>query len=423
MAGAIPDFTIQQPNYLNVSRDAMNYQDQMALRPDALAARQAELQKESALAPLDVQAAQQKSALGNIDYANQLVAQAARAAQMADPADAPQIWDDAMQKAAAAGSPNARQYIGHYRPDLAEKVVGTFGTQTQGSQRGAGAAAGGSPATDPMAVDRAVAQMSPDVMQKGIVNMNRAISGFNNIKDEQSWNDELDQLRQAGIPVETLLPSTEWNPMNYAAAYKAVQSIAPYRDAIARRLAISSTGMNPAAPPPMYEPNQQYIGIDPNTKQPVYHDVHGGPDTLGQFPVGPKPSASTSNFLAKQQAWLAVHPNDDSGALEFANGKRNMDPAQMRLGAQNAASRELANLALTPEGMNIADPQTWVKNRTEEIYNSMQSAQAPAPAASPAPSQLPARAMQAVKAANGKPVRFNNGHSYVWKNGKAVAVQ
>lgn len=435
MSTAIPNLTVQQPNILQLLDQASDFQTKQSLLPDVIDARRAELQKESALAPLDVQAAQQKSALGTIDYGNTLLTQAAQEAMLADPADAPQVWDNAMRKAAQAGNPNAEQYVGHYRPDLAQRVLnmGGGGAGGQGGKGSAGGGAGGSQA-DPEAIERAVSQMPLPMMKAGLANMNRAIAGFNNIRDEQTWNDEIAQMRAAGIPVETMLPSTEWNPMNYAAAYKIVQNLTPYRDAIQNRLAVQATGGIPATPKPLYEPNYQYIGVNPDTKVPSFFETHSGTQTQGNAPIGPKPSAMTSNFLAKQQAWLAIHPGDQVGALEFANGKRTMDPSKMRLAATNAASRELSALSLTPEGMNIKDPQGWLKQRSDEIYADIAGAQAPSGGGAPgggqaragvSPSaQPPASAVQALKAHPGVPMKFpKNNQVWVWKDGKAVRVQ
>jgi hypothetical protein len=41
-----------------------------------------------------------------------------------------------------------------------------------------------------------------------------------------------------------------------------------------------------------------------------------------------KPSATAGQFTAKRQAWLQVHPGDEAGALEYANGRRSMSPAE-----------------------------------------------------------------------------------------------
>jgi len=134
-------------------------------------------------------------------------------------------------------------------------------------------------------------------------------------------------------------------------------------------------GAPAVSPPPMYEPNYQYVGTEQGTGKPVYHDIHTAQDVTGATPIGPKPSTAMSTFLLKQQAYLQSHPDDQNGALEFANGKRNMSPAQMQESALNQANKELADATLA--GAVIPDPDAWVRQKTAANYALISGAGAP----------------------------------------------
>ena len=97
------------------------------------------------------------------------------------------------------------------------------------------------------------------------------------------------------------------------------------------------------------EPTSQYIGVDAQGR-PIYHNIHaapGTPDTTGNLPVNAKPSASAATFEVKKSAYLQVHPNDEQGAIEFANGQRTLAPGEAAIAAQAAASRDKATAAVT----------------------------------------------------------------------------
>ena len=109
------------------------------------------------LAPYRITAAGQQSDADTRAYQGGLLADAARAAQAADQADAADVWDQKMQDAADKGVPNAKQYIGNYRQQLAESVVDTYGGQGGGARQGAGKdGAGGAPTQDDEAFTRAI---------------------------------------------------------------------------------------------------------------------------------------------------------------------------------------------------------------------------------------------------------------------------
>lgn len=404
--------------------------EQQQLAPDVLAAKKAQLQEQTTLAPLDTTSAQQRSQLETTDYGNKQLAQVAAATAAADPTDAPDIWDDGMKKAAANGVTTASQYIGHYRPDLAERVQDVYGGAGSGQRGagGAGAAEASSGGADPVQIQRAVASMPIGQAQTALRNLNRAITSFNGVKDQASWDAEMTNLQESGINVDAFLPNTDWNPLNYAAASRVVKSLTPYRDAVAQRVAITDVGGAAPAAGQLYEPDYALAGVN-TTGKPVYFDKHSAAERVGESTIGAKPSAATGTFMMKQNAWLSAHPGDQQGALEFANGKRSMDPSQMQVEALNQANKELGDAVLA--GAQIDDPDKWVRQRTAQNFQQISSASFSAPGSNGTPgattsggAALPARAVQAVKAAGGKPVKFNNGTVYkMGANGQPIRVQ
>lgn len=348
------------------------YQQQQAVQPGEIAAANAVNQAKTTMAPLEAQNAQYESQLKRIGFQNEALANVARAAQAADPEDAAKVWDDGMKEAMANGVPQAEQYISHYRPDLAEKVGNAYSAAGAGGRGAAGGAEGPGPATDP-AIARAVAAMPAPQLQKGLGNINRVISGFNNVHDADSWNQELQALQDAGIDVKQFLPNLDWSPLNYAAASRMIQKLMPTRDAMAQRAALEATGAPVAEPAPLYEPKSTYIGTQPGTGLPVYHDATTGKDTIGTSPVQPKMSAGLLTFQGKVAAAKAAGMGDQE-ALDFANGKKDMSDAQMEEAAHAQASKDLADIALAG-GQTPADPQAWIASRTSENLNALKAAQ------------------------------------------------
>jgi hypothetical protein len=400
---------------------------QTGLIQQQTAASKQSLDTTTALAPYVIKDTQRRSGLEDMAAANQTLAQVAKDAQAADPADAPDIWDRGMQAAAATGNTVASQYVGHYRPDLAERVGDIYGGQGAGAA-GARGGAGGAGQPDQAAMERAIASMPAPKIVQALGNLNRAISSFNTVKDKESWDAEMQALKDSGIDPTKFLPSTDWNPMNYAQAARTIKSLVPYRDAMAARAAIVAAGATPPAPAPLG--TSQYIGSSPESQFPVYHNSTTGEDTVGKVPVGPKPSAAISTFQYKLK--LATGSGmSGQDALAFANGTKSLPPERLQAIALTEANKELGDATLA--GAQIPDPDAWVRDKARQNFQLLSTSAVQAPgggaggggSTTPAPAALPARALSAVKAANGRPVRFNNGLTYKWdaRAQRAVPVQ
>lgn len=245
--------------------DAQQQYDARAqLLPGQLEAQKLENDTNSQLAPLQIQSAKSRSALETMSLANTTLAQVARDAQAADPEDASAIWDEGMKAAADKGVVTAKQYVGHYRADLAEKIGDAYGSEEGGKSKTSGGGAAAANAPDPGSLDMQFAKLPPQQVQKSLSNLNRVIQSFNTVKDKQSWDNEIQSLREAGIPIDQILPNTDWNPLNYATAKRLVDNQVPYRDAAERAIARQTAGVGaPMVPNKVMQIGNRLYSVDP----------------------------------------------------------------------------------------------------------------------------------------------------------------
>ena len=69
-----------------------------------------------------------------------------------------------------------------------------------------------------------------------------------------------------------------------------------------------------------------------------------------------------SVYERKKKDWLALYPNDQAGALQYAGGKKQMSPADRRLAAERLATQQAGNILLD---------KNLLRQRTEEILDGM----------------------------------------------------
>jgi hypothetical protein len=124
-------------------------------------------------------------------------------------------------------------------------------------------------------------------------------------------------------------------------------------------------------------------GIDPGTGKTVpgvwQADLNGGPPrfTPGATLTGkPGGGAANSVFAQKTAAWLALHPGDQKGALDYAGGHKQLSDTDLSKSAYTLAESELKSLAIPPD-----DPSAWVDKRSKEIATKLRGAQAATPPA------------------------------------------
>lgn len=142
----------------------------------------------------------------------------------------------------------------------------------------------------------------------------------------------------------------------------------------------------------------QYLGQDPNDPTVgQYLDKNAPTRTVVAGPaIAPKTSANVPVAQWRYNAWLAVHPNDSAGALDYSAGHKTMTAEQQRASAMSLAQKELGT-GSDPEDINA---------RAQQIYDTVRGgfdgeAAAPAAAAaSAAPAQAPAQGRPASAAAS-----------------------
>lgn len=382
--GALPalDVTVQNTDTLPQRMSALS------LLPAQTAAAQADLQNQSALAPLALKQAQQDSELKSIDYGNQMIAKVAQQAQAADPVNAAASWDAGMKKLADEGVVGASQHIGHYRSDLADKVAASYG--------GTGEAAGAPPASgpDPQTMDMTFSKLPPQQAAQSLANMNRGIVSFNTLAANpnltaQDLQDEVETLVKDGIPVQQALPGLDFTrhepaafALNFAAVSGLINKLTPMRDSLQRVTTRQALGI-----PPMAIPNKVMTAGD------RLYSV----DPLGQSAT-PLTSATPKFAPVPQGAQGVVDsttgrimPADASGGMSIAGAAQRIQTAENATGnssAQNPRSTAGGNgqfidstwlstiKSQHPELVKAGytDPQLLALKNTPEFADSMTQA-------------------------------------------------
>lgn len=343
-------------------------QQENSLLPAEIAAKRADLQQQQSLLPLQAIEAQQKSQLQTADYGNAMIANAARRAMAADPADAPGVWDSEMETAAKNGVGAATQYIGHYTDDRAQQVFDALGGQSDSRSR---AAAGQPAGPDPAILQQKLTQIPKPQLMSMVRNQNMVINAFNGIKTADDLTAAVQNLKQSGVDVTPFMQGIDLNdksPLgfarNYATIHQAVQTLTPYRDAAQTVLAVQGTGG--VVVPPTSKGSYMVAGYDANG-QPIMvnrNNPNAPPITIQG--AGIKPSAGTQTFLAKQQGWLAIHPGDEDGALQYANGQKKLQQSEVMNMALTRANQQMGDAVLA--GEVIPDPNKWQHDKAKENY-------------------------------------------------------
>lgn len=129
--------------------------------------------------------------------------------------------------------------------------------------------------------------------------------------------------------------------------------------------------------------------------EPVWNapDSYALPPGAPQPPTGDEtaPSQRISVFQQKQAAWLATHPGDQQGALDYASGRRQISPVDVqRMAYQQARAEINGNFNLRFKSQQ--EREAAINRRQQEIAQVLsgsqpvqQPPQAPQPAPQPAP--------------------------------------
>lgn len=255
MAGSLPQF--QPIDVMGMLNAVQAYKARQSLLPDQIAA-------ENAQNEASAQQSQQSSALSDLAYQGQVLSGVAQQAQAADPANAASVWNEGMKNAASKGVRSAAQYVGQYRPDLADRVASIYGAQGPGG-KGQAAAPQSAPGFDPSATLAAIQAQGPQKTAASLKNLNDVVNGFNSVTDEASWNQELQHLQQSGMNVGQFLdPKAPWQ-LQYAMVHKIIQRLAPVRDLMAQSLAAQAVGVPDVSQPTIMKVGSSLVSVDPTT--------------------------------------------------------------------------------------------------------------------------------------------------------------
>lgn len=129
-----------------------------------------------------------------------------------------------------------------------------------------------------------------------------------------------------------------------------------------------------------------------------------------------------SVYQTRYNLWLAAHPNDVNGALQYASGRRQLSPLEEQKIANQMAANE-ARQSMTPLGAD------WVQKRTLEIINAVRQPATPAPAANgtPTASVSPPQSAAVDTSSfpyeadfNGRSIFSQDGRTWVYEDGTPV---
>lgn len=128
----------------------------------------------------------------------------------------------------------------------------------------------------------------------------------------------------------------------------------------------------------------------------VIFNTRTGEATTTPIQVAPRGSASGANRTAlwqtRRDAWLAVHPGDNDGALRYAAGHRDNTLTPQR--AQQAALQMAQRDAQADPGLSGDARSRYIQTRAAEYYQMLQQpGQAPPPAPTPPPRPQPGGSM------------------------------
>lgn len=398
------------------------------LSPLELANEQLDVDNKRDMNPLNLRAKQNQQRLDDLDTGNKVIGQVVRDTMAADQADKVDVWDRGMKEAADSGVKAARQHIGHYRDDLAERLDDVYngGADGKGGSRGGERIDKQADAVERVAIDRQVAQMKPADMILATKKANDVINSFNKVTDKASWDHELEYLKLNGIDTSGM--PAEWSDLNFAAAKHMIEKkLVPYRDSMMERATILGIGAKPPALPQLGK--STLVGTDPGSRKPVYHNAETGEDTRGPYAIEPKARGAMSKFQFSYQAAIddGMTPGE---ALKFANGQTIVRPERLEAMAAAQATKDLQALSFTDGIDNIGDKEAWLRSKTAEHLAKLKTAAEQGVPGGPkggggekGGGGLPPRALADLKKHAGKRVTFGKNGTYVWKNGRAVKVE
>lgn len=194
--------------------------------------------------------------------------------------------------------------------------------------------------------------------------------------------------------------------------------------------------VQPREPKPDFEPQaittfgqdaqghtQPYVGVfDPNAQTVTPTDVQGVARGSGSIGRSFMSGGANSVYADKQQAWLAVHPGDAAGALEYASGHKQMNQADLYKSAHTMAYQEVTN----DPSIKPAAKAVELQKRQNAYFQTLQSLNgmpAAAPAGGGAPSQAQPLPQDRSQLQPGTVYQTNKGPGRYIGNGQFQTIQ
>lgn len=283
----------------------------------------------------------------------------------------PEDWDNAMQSATRAGSPDAAGFVGKWSPVRSRQLLQSyqdaygFGPQAGASQRGIGTAAPTGPAPAASAeqpfnegVMQAISRMNPDERRAKVSNYDHIVNEMAHVTNEADLQALTEDLKgrgildaQAAAHYDQLFsdPVNKWE--NFYSTY---QNVTNLRDHLRQYTDPQELGVNPIGPEPTYKTEwdaKNGIGVTTTMapgQAPTFTTTQprGGPGAIG-LPDGLKDrfemesqtrqrwSLDAQPLLVQKQAIdniLSLAPGKTTGVDELAaiyNMVKILDPTSV----------------------------------------------------------------------------------------------
>lgn len=331
------------------------------------ALRQAQLPQEAA-----------KSSLATMDLNDAQIARTMRSIDWSDP-NAAASGDAALQRLVDGGNADAGQYIGKLSQATTDRLAdGLEGAAVRQPSAASAALAGGSDGGGgPAVLRQQLAQLPDQVLSAAYQKASDYDAALQRIYHAPNPQKQWDIEAQEHAP--QLIG--RYSPLRLGQMMKETESNLPIMASIMDEKGLGLPGAPPAteykeaggnlyaidqyaAGGPTVKPvtnNSTLVGTDDQNRG-IYHGPQG--ETVGDHPLGAKPGTDRDTvFQQKQDAWIAVHPGDNAGALAYASGRGGtMQPAQIQTAAAAQAAKDLQ--ALSAAGSPPADPNAYLAQQT-----------------------------------------------------------
>ena len=314
-------------------------------------------------------------------------------------------WHAAMQALVDQGVTQAKQFLSApYTASRARQVVGVYGAKDAGEGLGA-SQSGGLPSDVPTPAqqqqwDGIFHNLPPDQMQAKVASLDAIKAALVRVSNSDNpaaaWDKEAGALGLGAA-------AGAYSGLNWQRMW---DQVAPLDRYLRGRLQGSGLGL-PAPPVPvdfkeaggglyattLYGPNggpsaslvgggqSNLVGTDPATGKAIYHNPVSNTETEGQYALGQKPgtygAGSGGAFEIRRNAYLAVHPGDDAGALDYARTGANgaaghqMGAAQLQIAASSQARADWNAMVNSGSPLPPEGEESWVQNRASTYYAPM----------------------------------------------------